>query len=409
MHWLEAGIGLAGLSFFESRSPQATQMYQSLLPVAHRLAELAPLNLQAMKQEANIHELLAQALQVPDSKAALQHTNKQIAILTNLSGRFPGDRDLKEELGSALTEAAGPLTNFGDYDEAAQYFERSIRISQQFLETEPHNALVQRRLFVAYGNYCVLLGIPWSANMGKPAEARGFCEKSAAIARELSAADPLNQTGRMDLGVALGQLGMIDPDADKVADSLKILEEALSILDPVLQANPNSAILAMRTGLLREYAGRRLQRLGRLSAAADYFRRGLTAVEVTMKANPGQVSATPVALGNEEGLAEVFAQQGVREDALAYAEQAVERARKYAALTPGRIVPIGHLGEAYCELAWVERTLNDWDNAATDAERAESIWHSIDDKGVLSVHRSARARTEALLLELAAHRAAAKY
>ena len=95
LHWLEAEIGLAGLSFSQSRSQQATQMYESLLPTAHRLAELAPLNLRAVKQEADIHEALAGTLQAPDPKAALEHSNKQIAILTTLIGRFPQDRDLK--------------------------------------------------------------------------------------------------------------------------------------------------------------------------------------------------------------------------------------------------------------------------------------------------------------------------
>jgi serine/threonine protein kinase len=49
MHWLEAEIGLAGLSFNQSRGPQAIQMYVSLLPAAHRLAELVPSNLSAVK------------------------------------------------------------------------------------------------------------------------------------------------------------------------------------------------------------------------------------------------------------------------------------------------------------------------------------------------------------------------
>jgi tetratricopeptide (TPR) repeat protein len=405
LQWLQAEIGLADLSFSQSRSPRTIRTYESLLPVAHRLAELAPFNLQAAKQEANLHEILCQALQVPDSRAALKHAHRQIAILTALSGRFPLDRDLRQELGSALTDAAGPLTNFGDYDQAADYFERSIRISREFLEAEPHNVLVERRLFVAYGNYCILLGMPWSANMGRPAEARRSCEKSAAIAQDLATADPLNQTARIDLGVALGQIGMIDPDPDQVADSLQTLEKALSILDPILQGNPASATVVMRVGLLREYAGRRLQHLGRLDAAARSFRQALADVEALMKANPGQVSVTPVALGNEEGLAEIYAEQGDRDAALAWAEKAVDRARKYSALTPGRTVPIGHLGEAYCELAWVERTLNDWDRAATEAERAAAIWQSLSDKGVLSVHRQARARTEALVLEIAAHKA----
>jgi tetratricopeptide (TPR) repeat protein/tRNA A-37 threonylcarbamoyl transferase component Bud32 len=403
--WLETETGLAGLSYAQSRSPQAIQMYVSLLPAAHRLAELAPYNLQAVKPEAEIHSALSTALLQTDSRAALDHANKQIALLTTLTARFPKDRDLKQDLGAALTIAAGPLKDLGDYVQAAEYFERSIGISEQFLEVEPHNALVERRLFVSYGNYCVLLGIPWSANMNRPTEARIYCEKSVAIARELAGSDPLNQTARYDLGISFGQLGMVEPDGNQVADSLKSLEDALDILDPMIRANPSSASVAMRVDLVREYAGRRLQRLGRLSAAADSFRLALAEQDVMMNANPGQLSNIPIVLGNEEGLAEIYAEQGDRAAALTWAGKAVDRAEKLSSQFPGRAGPLGHLGEAYFELAGVERTLNEWDGAASHAGRSASLWHSIDDKGVLSIHRQARERLEVLVREIAAHRA----
>ena len=155
--WLEAETGLAGLSYAQSRSPQAIQMYVSLLPAAHRLAELAPNNLQAVKPEVEIHSALSTALLQTDSRAALDHANKQIALLTTLTNRFPADRDLKEDLGAAMASAASPLKDLGDYEQAAEYFERSIRVEEQFLEVEPHNALVERRL---YGRLWKLLRAP---------------------------------------------------------------------------------------------------------------------------------------------------------------------------------------------------------------------------------------------------------
>ena len=242
--------------------------------------------------------------------------------------------------------------------------------------------------------------------MGRPAEARTYCGKALALARELSAADPKDQTARFDLGYNLGQLGMVEPDPDKVADSLKTLEEALSILDPIIRANPSAADPVLRVELVRQYAGHRLQRLGRLTEAADSFRQALAELEAMTSAKPGQPKGTAVNLGNEEGLAEIYAEQGDGDAALMYARKALDRAQKYNALTPGRAVSIGHLGEAYFELAWVERTLGEWVQADADAERATSLWRSIDkDNDVVSVHREARERTEALVREIAAHRA----
>jgi hypothetical protein len=74
----------------------------------------------------------------------------------------------------------------------------------------------QRGLEMACANYCVLRGIPWSPNMGRPVEARIYCAKALALARELSAEDPPDQTARFDLGYNLGQLGMVDPIRTKL-------------------------------------------------------------------------------------------------------------------------------------------------------------------------------------------------
>jgi tetratricopeptide (TPR) repeat protein len=131
---------------------------------------------------------------------------------------------------------------------------------------------------------------------------------------------------------------------------------------------PKLAVL--RVELVRQYAGRRLQRLGRLTEAAGFFRQALAELEVMRSAKPGQPRGTAVTLGNEEGLAEIYAEQGDRDAALTYARKALDRAQKYDALTPGRAVSIGFLGEAYFELAWVECTLGAWAQAGADAERA---------------------------------------
>jgi tetratricopeptide (TPR) repeat protein len=406
LQWLEVKTGIADLAFVQSHSAQVAQMYGNLLPVARRLAALAPSNLRALKQEAEIEGGLAMALQPSNSEAALDHAKREIAILTALLDRFPGDPDLKQELGQSLKFAAVPLKDMGNFAESAEYFERSIRAFEQFLEGEPNNAHTQRRLLEEYSDYCELLGQPWSANLGRSAEARIYCEKSVAMARELSNADPKDQTARMDLGTNLSELGMVDPEPNQVADSLKELDDALRILDPFVRANPDSADIVLRVELARQYKGLRLHALGRLPEAADTFRQALSELDVMIHAKPGQPSGSSVVVGNEVGLAEVSAEQGDREAAFSHAEKALAKAQKYAASHPGGAYATGLLATAWFERAWVERTVGDWDRAAEDVERAISLWGSIGgDHGVLSIHRQARERAEALVHEIAVRRA----
>jgi tetratricopeptide (TPR) repeat protein len=380
-------------------------MYTDLLPVARRLAALAPSSLRALKQEAEIEGGLAEALMPTDSPEALDHAKREIAIVTSLVERFPGDRDLKQELGQALVTVAVPLEGSGDYVESAGYFERSIRAFEQFLQGEPHNVQTQRRLMEDYSDYCVLLGVPWSVNLGRPAEARSYCEKSVAIARELSGADAQDQTARFDLGYTLVVLGEVDPEPNQVPDSLKELEEGLRILDPIIRANPDSADIVLKVGTARQYKGQRLQSLGRLPEAADSFRQALSELDVMINAKPGQPSGSAGVVGNEDGLAEVYADQGDREAALSHAQKALAKAQKYAASHPGKTPGTGLLASAWFEFAWVERTVGEWDRAAADVERANSLWGSMGgDQAVLSIYRQARERADALMREIAARR-----
>ena len=407
MRWLEVETGLARLDFAQARSPLVVSGYLKLLPAAHRLAELAPLDRNAVAWEPEIESSLAINLQSVDTEGSFEHTNKEIAILTKLMRRFPDDRDFQQSLGSALAGAASATKDLGKYQQAIEYFERSIAIRERFLKGEPHNATVQRNLLVVYGNYCGLLGIPWLVNLGRSAEATVFCEKSVALARELSAADPKDNTAQYDLGVSLGQLGMIDPAPEQVEHSLKILEEALSILDPIGKVNPHAVGPTSRTEYVREYAGRRALTLGRFSVAEEYFRHSLSELDAMFRAHPGQRVGVIQLVSNKDDLAEIYALKGDRERALTLADEAVEVSEKYAAGSAAgkEAISRGHLAQAYFERAWVERTLNEWDRAAADLDRAESLWRMVADSSSILVHRQARERAGLLMSEVAAHRA----
>ncbi len=404
--WLEVEAGLADLLARHFQDKEGIEIYLRLIPVAHRLAELKPSDRQAVMQEAALERELGSVLQATDPIAGLDHINKQIALMESLLTRFPEDRDLKEELASSLDAAAVLIKYSGDLAKSAEYFERSIRIREQFLEAEPHNALVQRNLSAVYENYAALLGLPWSVNMGRFAEARSYCKKSVALARELAGADPQDKKARYALGVELGHLGMVQPDPDGIAESLATLMEALGILEPIDKANPNSPSVTVQIALVREYAGYRLQSLGQPAAAREHFRMALAELEVVLSSNPGASSAIRGALHNEEGLAETYVTQGDRAAALTHANRAVDRAERYSASDPGKATPTAYLGESYVELASVERTFDQWDRAANAVDRADSLWRTIKDGTVLLVHRRGRERTEALMREIAAHTAA---
>ena len=404
VRWLEVESGLAELQYRHFDRKLGIERFLGLIPIAHRLAGLLPSDPQAVKQEAAIHGRLVIALESTDSAAALYHGNQEVAIMTALTSRFPENRDLKQELGSALAAVGSSLKESGDLAHAVEDYQRSIELREQLLVGEPHSSLLQRNLLVAYGNYATVLGIPWSANLGRFAEARQFGQKSVALARELSAADPQDKTARYDLAISLARLGMVEPAPDNLQDSLKSLQASLAILDPIGKANPNSSSITIQIAMTREYAGYRLRSLGHPAAAAEQFQLALTELESMMSANPGPPVGVPQAILAEDGLAWVYASMGDRDAALRQAHHAVDRAEKYLASNPNRATSVGHLGKAYFELASIERTLGDWGGAADAAVHAASAFDTVKDAGVLAVHMPTRKRLEILTLEIASHR-----
>ena len=64
-------------------------------------------------------------------------------------------------------------------------------------------------LMIAYGNYEILLGIPWSSNLNRPAEARVYGAKCVALARAEVRDDPNDATTKRDLRSLASPVGAL--------------------------------------------------------------------------------------------------------------------------------------------------------------------------------------------------------
>lgn len=400
LRWLQIERSLADLTARNGRPREAAQAYTALLPVAHRLGQLGPSNLEWAKQEAETLQDLSRALRnSAELRGSLARAEQAIALLSDLVVRFPADLDLRRELGAAFALAAASITD--DLARAAGYYERSIRMREQILEARPQDVALRRDLIVVYGNYSRLLGMTWGNNLGRRAEARAYCEKSVALARELARTDAHNMTAHYDLGVALSHLGMVEPDPQGVSESLQSLREAIGIIEPIAAANPKSASIATQLALAQEYAGRRLQSLRQTSEAAEQYRKSLGTVEACAAVASGVPACVVQSFTDEEALASLNAETGDRSAAWEFANRALNRARAFADGDPKSERRTGHLATAYFVLASVSRAAGDRGRAREAAGRAVSLWSTVHDPGVRAVHRQAMQEAEAMLRETA--------
>ncbi|MFZ1009590.1 MAG: hypothetical protein WAN65_22310, partial [Candidatus Sulfotelmatobacter sp.] len=399
LRWLEIERSVAELTVRNGRPLEGAHAYAALLPAAHRLGQMGPSNVEWAKQEAETLQRLSWALHNSfDFPGALARANQAITIWLDLVDRFPGDLDVKQQLGSAYASTAAGITD--DPPAAAQYYDRSIRIREQILQARPEDMALHRDLLVVYGNYSRLLDTGWTDTPGRHAEARAYAEKSVALARGLAQADPRDMTAQYDLGVALSRLGMVQPAAEGLSESLEALREAIAIIEPVAGGNPKSASIAVQLAVAQDFAGRRLQSLGQMSAAAEQYRKSLATADSCTAAQSGFPSCALQAFTDEEAIALLDADAGDHGAARALANSALAHAQAFADGDPKSERRIGHLAKAYFVLASVSRTAGDMKQARESAGQALTLWRTVHNASVLAAHRQAKEQAEAIQREL---------
>jgi tetratricopeptide (TPR) repeat protein len=399
LRWLQIERSLADLTNRNGHPREAAQAYVALLPAAHRLGQMGPSNVEWAKQEAETLQRLSWALHNSfDFPGSLARANQAITIWLDLVDRFSGDLDVKQQLGSAYASTAAGLAD--DPPAAAQYFDRSIRIREQILQARPEDMALRRDLLVVYGNYSRLLDTHWTDTPGRHAEARAYAEKSVTMARGLAQADPRDMTAQYDLGVALSRLGMVQPAAEGLSESLEALREAIAIIERVASGNPKSASIAVQLAAAQDFAGRRLQSLGQMSAAAEQYRRSLATAGSCTAGQSGFPSCALQVFTDEEAIALLDADAGDHSTARAFANTALAHAQAFADGDPKSERRVGHLAKAYFVLASVSRAAGDKKQAREAAGQAVTIWQSVKNPSVLALHRQAKEEAEAMLREL---------
>jgi serine/threonine protein kinase/tetratricopeptide (TPR) repeat protein len=394
MHWLEIEDSLADLVYRAGKPEAAAAAFQKLLPIAHRLGQIKSNDIIAAKQEPFIHLRLSNVLHYTDSARGLEHANRQVQLLRDLTVRFPNDAALKQELGVGLAATASAMATAGDLEGAADFYRQSIEIREQLYQSDPHNGLLQRNVSVAYGNYAGVLGVPWAANLGRSEEARAAAMKGVAMARLMIASDPQDMGARVDLAGNLARLGSIGSmDRSHTSEAQAALEEAISMLDPMLKSSPKSFAVASQLSVAREYLGHCFERAGKADQAREQYRTSLAEVEPFLNSSS---SAMVQALADLEALALLSSSAGERAAAMDYAKRALTNATQYASEQKSDSRN-GQWARAYFTMAAVQAKFDEWQEARQSAERALTLWKPIRNAGVLSVHRKAIDETSALL------------
>lgn len=394
LRWIEVQSGLADAANHSGKLQEGVHIYLELLPVTRRLARTCN-DLPCETQEAVIETSLATSLFSVDSEQGLKHADHGIELGRVLMARHPGNAEIEQALGVVMGVAASAYKIQGNLEKSGEYYRQSIEIREQLLLSDPANQSIRRNLLVAYGNYVLLLGVPWSQNLDRPNEARVYAQKAVAIARETVKADPQDATARRDLGMILGRLGMIDPEPGAAAASLASLEEAGDLIAPIVEANPKAYDAASQLALIQQYQARRLAELGRIPESIQTYRKAMGLLEPFFVQSKITMASDYIA--DQDGLALLYASTGENASALDMAKKAIAAGEKYAATSPPNDNRLAALAGAWSALALVQSKTGLNSEAHQSAEKAMTMWGTIQQHGILTAYRKPIADARVIL------------
>jgi len=155
-----------------------------------------------------------------------------------------------------------------------------------------------------------------------------------------------------------------------------------------MKANPNSLAIQNQLAVSREFAGMRLESLGRRGEAEQQYPGSLAATTGTFERVGLKQGAMLQAAVDRELLAGLYASAGERAKAFDEARAALDITQRYAVLKPSEHAT-AHIARAWSVLASVHSAFGESGAAREAARKAIERWRPIRDKNILAWHRKA--------------------
>jgi serine/threonine protein kinase len=262
----------------------------------------------------------------------------------------------RSTLRGAYANFAGALRDSGDLDGARENFERALQVVEEALR-QP-NFTVNERVYQigTYQSLGDILGDPEDLNLGDRAGALSNYTKALELAERLAPADRQNLHITRELSDALRRLGMLLLE-ENPAGALEYFERSLALTRKLTEANPSNLEYRADHALRQLSIAEALLALRRKEAveAASY---GLEMAHAAVAAFPGQIPRMRLVTRAHRVLGGALLEGGERDRALESLRSGLESAEKLLQRAPAslylqwdRADAYESLGRCYAKLA----------------------------------------------------------
>jgi tetratricopeptide (TPR) repeat protein len=379
--------------------PGLVTAFETALPAAQLLARLRPDDVESNQSVGSFYNDLATSLQFADPKRANEYARRHLELIPALLEKFPGNDDIADEAAVAHATMSALLSRNWDRAGALRESRESAAIREAVAARHPNDVFRQRLLMIAYGHVGDHLGSPFIGNVGDPKGAREYFDKCVDIARRIIKADPQDRTARYDLGNALIRQGATEvPGGDREL-SLAILRESSEVLESLARENSSALRYQRPLTLSHQCTGVCLRKMGRLDEAMVELRRSSEIADAILLAHPGDAPTVSQVIADEREMSAILASRGDEANAIAHAQHSLSVAQK-SLNGPEADLRKRFVGDAWFNLASVDRTLHKWQEAHDNVQQAFAFWTA---SGVKDIDLPHKDQASTILAESSAH------
>jgi tetratricopeptide (TPR) repeat protein len=417
--WLQTQMHLASVLRQSGEADSASKVLRDGLPAAVALSRLPGADADAQRTEGEFYELLASGAVDRDPAEALGYARRYLDIFSGLAARYPDRADFVLEQSDGYSLVGQVLHRQGDSHGALEHFRQCVALREALVKAHPSDVVYERDLMIGYGHLGDTLGSPLFDSLGDSKGARVYYRKAVAIAEEISNADPRDSTARYDLAASLLRLGTIDVPSSGLAESLAVLQRSEGMLETLVATDPKSLRWKRMLALAQEYAGHRLQGLGRYPEAIASYRRSAALSDAMLATDPADRSALAQSVTSGRSMATAMAMAGNRAGALRQARAIIALAEAGVSAGPDKRMRQRYITESTIELGSVyailaekspaTRQRQDWQAARSALRDAISQLDAVTASGKpTSIDAGDLQRAQSLLAEADGHLSASQ-
>ena len=202
----------------------ALKYYESFVERRANVSELQPLVAEAYMRLGDI------ALVTGTAKESLPFAEKALSIYQQLAKQNPQDSDAVRHVARANFNCAISLNEVGNYSQAAERYHRAIELTQTLVD-QPYEDSDDHFALATYhhntgSNYAV---------MRRFSQARQHFDEAIRLLENCS------QRGRdQQIGMVLDNLGLLEGEADRYQESLRLQQRSLEIKRRLCREQPES-------------------------------------------------------------------------------------------------------------------------------------------------------------------------